>query len=190
MKKKTLLILVVLVVVALGITALIVAPSIKEKNEVRNKIQLYIDSWAAKNNISVQKFTFEEGISMFTGGHQAYDISIVCNEFGDLTPEQMKALVESWDAEFPNYYNLEYITSNGNKYRISSVDGIYSYKDSEYIVSFKSKPSSSNSSSKPSKTATCNYCNGTGRVDGEACPWCGGSGKTYDNAFNDILGEN
>ena len=38
------------------------------------------------------------------------------------------------------------------------------------------------------KTARCNYCNGTGRVNGESCPWCGGSGRTYDNYFNDALG--
>lgn len=38
------------------------------------------------------------------------------------------------------------------------------------------------------KSATCSYCHGTGRADGGKCPWCGGSGKTYDNYFNDILG--
>jgi len=46
---------------------------------------------------------------------------------------------------------------------------------------------SSSKSSSSKKTAKCNYCNGTGRVNGESCPWCGGSGKTYDNGFNDAL---
>lgn len=43
------------------------------------------------------------------------------------------------------------------------------------------------SGSSGGKTKTCNYCHGSGRVDGSSCPWCGGSGKTYDNYFNDIL---
>ena len=46
---------------------------------------------------------------------------------------------------------------------------------------------SSGSKDKGGKTATCNYCHGTGKVKGETCPCCGGSGKTYDNYFNDIL---
>ncbi len=44
------------------------------------------------------------------------------------------------------------------------------------------------SNSNPAKTATCNYCHGTGKVNGEKCSWCNGTGKTYDNAFNDMLG--
>lgn len=44
------------------------------------------------------------------------------------------------------------------------------------------------SSSGSQKTATCNYCSGTGKVDGKTCPWCNGSGKTYNNMFNDLLG--
>ncbi len=48
--------------------------------------------------------------------------------------------------------------------------------------------SSSSSSNSSGKTAKCNYCNGTGYADGGKCPWCGGSGKTYDSIFNDLLG--
>ena len=48
--------------------------------------------------------------------------------------------------------------------------------------------SSSNSSYSSGKTVKCNYCNGTGKADGGTCPWCNGSGMTYDNVFNDLLG--
>lgn len=49
--------------------------------------------------------------------------------------------------------------------------------------------SNGGSSSRPSgsKSATCNYCHGTGRVNGGTCSWCGGSGRTYNNYFNDLL---
>ena len=48
--------------------------------------------------------------------------------------------------------------------------------------------SSSSSSNSLQKTAKCNNCSGTGKVDGGTCPWCNGSGKTYDNMFNGLLG--
>ncbi len=39
------------------------------------------------------------------------------------------------------------------------------------------------------KTVKCNYCGGTGRVNGETCVWCNGRGYTNDSYFNDLLGE-
>ena len=69
---------------------------------------------------------------------------------------------------------------------------IVDYDNNEWIVpervTSSSNSSSGSSSSSNQKTATCNYCHGTGKVNGEKCPWCNGSGKTYDNAFNDALG--
>ena len=47
---------------------------------------------------------------------------------------------------------------------------------------------SSSGNSSNQKTAICNYCGGRGKVNGSTCPWCGGSRKTYNNYFNNILG--
>lgn len=73
----------------------------------------------------------------------------------------------------------------------SAIDGYSSNNESSnYYSSGKSYSGnnySNSGSSSSSKTATCNYCHGTGYANGGTCPWCGGSGKTYDNYFNDIL---
>jgi len=69
--------------------------------------------------------------------------------------------------------------------------GKYIDEDASYCMTCIEEalyPSSGNSSNDAGKTVKCNYCNGTGRADGGTCPWCNGSGTTYDNAFNDWLG--
>ena len=70
--------------------------------------------------------------------------------------------------------------------------GKYIDEDATYCMSCISKSldstSGNSNNSTDAKTATCNYCHGTGRADGGKCPWCNGTGKTYDNIFNDLLG--
>ena len=58
-----------------------------------------------------------------------------------------------------------------------------------FFYGFTNNGGCSSSGGSSGKTARCNYCSGSGRVSGDKCPWCGGSGTTYDNYFNDILGD-
>ena len=92
--------------------------------------------------------------------------------------------------EFSQYYAD--VLHNEESKKTTSNNSNSSNNSNNSNNSYNSSSNSSNSSTPasitPEKTATCNYCNGSGRVDGETCPWCNGSGKTYDNYFNDIIG--
>ena len=168
-----------------------------EKNRVNSAARIALSRWEAENSISIQKFTVEHD------HHSFYDITVYWDEFGSMTPSQMNKVVRSWTFRYsddtPDYdFSLAYIISNGQKYYIFTPVGMVKLDDwnGKVIVqddnsnhSSSSSSSNSSSSSSSSKTATCNYCNGTGKVNGDKCPWCNGSGKTYDNVFNDLLGD-
>lgn len=178
MKKKRLLIL---TIVVLAIVSLIAVPRIIKNHTIRNEIRPVIENWEKKNGISIKSFSFSRA------PFDTYDITIVWDGFGDLEPSQMSNIVRSWNAD--RKYYLYHIISNGTTYSVDSRSGsVLDYYNQKWIVSGSSYSSSSSSSSSSQKTAKCNYCNGTGKVNGDKCPWCGGSGKTYDNAFNDALG--
>ena len=181
--------IILLSVVALCIIALFAVPKIIKNNRVRNEVKPIIEMWEKKNGISINSF------SVKPYGGDDYSITIRWDDFKYLTPSRMSAILKSWDSHY-SYY-LKYIISGGTTYSVDcwrgSVMDLYSksyiaFGSSSYSSSSSNYSSSSSSSS--SKTATCNYCNGTGKVNGEKCPWCNGSGKTYDNIFNDLLGDN
>lgn len=182
MKKKGLL---KLAIILLAIVSLIAVPRILKQNKIRNEIKPVVESWAEKKGFAIN------GYSATVSSTDNYYITLKWNDFDNMSPSHKGAVVKSWDSDFKYDFkhHLEFIIANGHKYRIQS-GGVYSYEDGEWIVpKSSSKVSSSGSSSSSSqKTAKCNYCNGTGKVNGEKCPWCNGSGKTYDNAFNDALG--
>ncbi len=178
MKKKRILIL---VIVVLAVTSLIAIPKMEKNNKIRNEITPIVENWEKKNGISINSFSFRRSFSDY------YDITIVWNGFGELTPSQMSKIVKSWSGNYK--YSLDQIISNGTTYSVDSRTGsVLDYYNHKWIAFGSSTSSSSSSSSSSQKTARCNYCNGTGKVNGDKCPWCGGSGKTYDNAFNDALG--
>ena len=181
MKRKKLLIL---GIVVLAIASLIAVPRIVKNNRIRNEIKPIVNSWEEKNNLLVSSFSFRKYV-----GRQA--VTINCSGFADLTPSQMSSAVKSWNSD---KYLLRFVVSNGITYSVDTRTGeINDYYGQKTIAYGDSKPysssnSDSSSSSSSGKTATCNYCHGTGKVNGDKCPWCGGTGKTYDNAFNDALG--
>lgn len=172
------------------------------KNKVKNEVKPIVEDWVSRNHISIENYTVSKL------GDDKYDITVYWNAFEKLSPQQMGRIVFNWDKDDKfgdtwyfhdgKYYVLEYIISNGHKYSTAYNDRIYSYVDSKTIFELKknyssgsssySSSSGNSSSGSSSKTATCNYCNGTGKVSGDKCPWCNGSGKTYDNYFNDLLG--
>lgn len=163
---------------------------------IKSEIKKEIKSWEGINNISISSFSYHraERMPLDDDKHGRYNIIIECDAFENLTPEEMKFAVETWDDYHSVFKNdklhtfdidLIQIVSNGKTYIIDTL--YYSVElDGKTIVNGSSP--SIPSSSESEKTATCNYCNGSGRVDGETCPWCNGSGKTYDNYFDDIIG--
>ena len=162
---------------------------------VKDEIQSAVEKWEKRNGITIKGYTYttKTGIMKETDG--TWSITIEWDGFEELTPAQMKSLVKSWDSYHSVFDNdkihtfsldLDYIVSNSHTYEIWATGGEVKL-DGKTIVERDSSTSSSSSSSS-SKTATCNYCHGTGKVNGDKCPWCNGSGKTYDNVFNDALG--
>ena len=146
---------------------------------MKNEIKPVVEEWAKKNGITIKSFSYQNW------GNSSYnEITVYWDGFKELSPTQMSAIVNSWNANYK--YSLKYIVSDGEKYSVNTNTGKVYYDGS--TIAFGSSSSGSSSGSKPDKTATCNYCNGTGKVNGETCPWCNGSGMTYDNYFNDILG--
>ena len=188
-KKKTL----VLALVVFCIIALIAVPKIIRNNRMRNEVKPIVEMWEKKNGISINSFSVKPKYG------DDYSITIKWDGFKKLTPSQMSAIVKSWESHYTYY--LDFIISGNTTYSVDSRKGsVLDYYNHEWIVygssnsysssssNYSSSNSSSSSSSSSSKTATCNYCHGTGKVNGEKCPWCNGSGKTYDNDFNDALG--
>ena len=212
--KKTIIIVIVCVVLILGLLGF---SRYKQSHEfsisdhISEELQKHVERWAEKNEISIDSISYEKKkINIYDGTDADYSISITSNEFSALTPEQMRNVIIDWASSYEDLFiiekklfrskfhlvhlSLDYIASNGNEYEINNCQ--YVKLDGLTIVNVRqpapvhapendySIPDSSTSR----KTAKCNYCNGTGKVNGDKCPWCGGSGKTYDNAFNDALG--
>ena len=146
---------------------------------LRDEIQNAVDTWAEKNDITITDYSYEKVkvntfISLTDG---CYSITIEYDGFADLTPEQMKTLIKSWEKfhtvyvprlvknEYHDFWlKLDYIVSNGNTYEINDssyvkLNGITIVKDD--TIHF-SNSGSNNSGSQ--KTAKCNYCNGPGKV--------------------------
>ena len=173
MKHKKLIVALILIVVI--VVSFIVIRNIRLKNAA----EIELRKWEEQYNISVEKFSVQGNL-----------ITVYWDDFGHMTESQMLAVVKSTKSF--HEFELRYIISDGQKYFISRSLGAEVKLNDVYgkTVAYESghHSSNSNSSSSSEKTATCNYCHGTGKVNGDTCPWCNGSGKTYDNSFNDLLG--
>ena len=178
-KKKIRLLVIFIVVIAIVIAFIAI-----RKNRIKSAVRPVVESWVEKNSIQIDSFS----ASQQRDGD--YAITIYWNGFEKLTPSEMWRIMYSfynWDTR---QYELDSVISNGRKYALGmGMDSVYSYAENKHIYVHQRSSYSNSGSSSSSKTATCNYCNGSGKVNGDKCPWCNGSGKTYDNYFNDQLGK-
>lgn len=172
-------ILVVLIVVVAIIVSFISIKNIK----LNNAAEIEVSEWEEDNNYSIERFT--------RNGHT---ITAYWDEFGRMSTSEMLRVADSCRSF--DEFRLEYIISDGQRYFLNpyyhnevQLNDVYGKTIAYRSSSSSSYSSSSSSSNSSGKTATCNYCHGTGKVNGDTCPWCNGSGKTYDNAFNDLLGD-
>ena len=169
---------------------------------IKKEIAKAVEGWEKINGISVESYTYTTKPEIIHHKDGSYSLTINWDGFDELNPDQMKKVVKNWNS----YYSivdgsklhtfsldLDHIISHGKKYSIFStlgdikLNGITVVEGDSASAYLERHSSNSNSNNTSQKTATCNYCNGSGKVDGSTCPWCNGSGRTYDNAFNDML---
>ena len=66
---------------------------------IKSEIKKEIKSWEGINNISISSFSYHraERMPLDDDKHGRYNIIIECDAFENLTPEEMKFAVETWD---------------------------------------------------------------------------------------------
>ena len=187
MKKRYFFILAIIIVCSL-LTYKHISDSKAKAKASSEAMQYLIDLWTEKNQISIDSYICTPKSSV-----EYNTITVYWDGFEQLSKDQMKSVVKSWYGYTSidnDGYNgsLDYIVSNGKQYEIDTGTGSVKLNGERIVEPTYRYSSHSSTSSSSQKTAKCNYCSGTGKVNGSTCPWCNGSGKTYNNMFNDLLG--